>query len=944
RDPRGVAALGANGGQLGYGAANPITPSFALAINMYTGHALGTEFLTNGNIDFNYTESAINTSANNSPITVTMTYAAGFLTVTLTQGSATETKTLAIDLPALLGGPTAIVGFTGATGGASSTQEITDWTFDQGTPPAAPTNVQATITGYTAGSTSSVPMVAHLTWTTAAGASGYKIERKVTAGGTYAPIGTSTGPTFDDSGLAPGTNYFYRVQATNAVGDGPYSPEIPATTPNLAPTPTGSGTDAVTPSSVALHWTDNAGNEDGFQIFRSVNQGTFSLLVSLPPDTAPAPSTDTYTDTGLTAGTRYDYHIQAYNLAGYSDFAGVSTATRTTAPTNLTALAQSGQISLAWSAPTGADTYSVYRSTTPGGEGATPLAAGITGPTYVDTSVVFGTTYYYVVTASDLGGESARSAEAFATAFGPTATVLAADVNPTTEGRTVTLTATVSAASGTPTGTVDFLDGPTILGSAPVTAFGGLQQASFTIDTLTVGTHAITAQYDGATGFSASVSPPINEVVNPNTPPTISPVADQAVLRGGTTGALAFNVGDAETPAANLAMTFFTSNSTVVPVAGVVLGGSGPDRTVTVTPAAGALGFADITLTVTDVGGLQASTTFRVTVTPATPPGLVGYRQFAVGAGSGGSSTVNFYNADGTLRYAVTPFPGFTGGIRTAAGDVNGDGTADLIVGTGPGGPSHVIVYDGNSQAVLFTIDPFEASFTGGVFVATGDLDGDGKADVVISPDQGGGPRVRIFNGNGFGQTADFFGIDDPDFRGGARAAVGDLNGDGKGDLLVAAGYSGGPRVALYDGAQLGTTGGPKFVGDFFVFEQTLRNGVFITSGDLNGDGFADVIVGGGPGGGPRVFALSGKDLVQFGSHTQLANFFAGDVDNRGGIRVAAKDLDGDAKADLVVGAGDGAGSRVTGYFGSDVTTNGTPPEAFAFDTFPGFAGGVFVG
>jgi len=85
----------------------------------------------------------------------------------------------------------------------------------------------------------------------------------------------------------------------------------------------------------------------------------------------------------------------------------------------------------------------------------------------------------------------------------------------------------------------------------------------------------------------------------------------------------------------------------------------------------------------------------------------------------------------------------------------------------------------------------------------------------------------------------------DPNFRGGARAALNDLNGDGKADLLVAAGFGGGPRLALYDGSKLGPTGGPKFVGDFFVFEQTLRNGVFIAAGDVNGDGFADVIVGG---------------------------------------------------------------------------------------------------
>ncbi len=338
------------------------------------------------------------------------------------------------------------------------------------------------------------------------------------------------------------------------------------------------------------------------------------------------------------------------------------------------------------------------------------------------------------------------------------------------------------------------------------------------------------------------------------------------------------------------------------------------------------------------VSGVAASALFDETnVGP--PPGLIGYQDFAVG----GFASATLYRPDATIRFSVRPFAGFLGEVRTAAGDFNGDGVADLVVGTGPGAATHVFILDGTDQHVLFSIAPFEASFTGGVFVAAGDLNGDGKADLAISPDEGGGPRVRIFSGNGFTQIADFFGIDDPNFRGGARAAFGDVNGDGKADLLVAAGFGGGPRVAVFNGSTLGPTGGPKLFGDFFAFEQTLRNGIFVAAGDLNGDGFADIIAGGGPGGGPRVLALSGKDLLQ-GNAVQLANFFAGDVNSRGGIRVSVKNLDGDAKADLVVGAGDNAGSTITGYLGTNILPNGTPPDQFSFDAFPGYGGGVFVG
>jgi hypothetical protein len=59
---------------------------------------------------------------------------------------------------------------------------------------------------------------------------------------------------------------------------------------------------------------------------------------------------------------------------------------------------------------------------------------------------------------------------------------------------------------------------------------------------------------------------------------------------------------------------------------------------------------------------------------------------------------------------------------------------------------------------------------------------------------------------------------------------------------------------------------------------------------------------------------------------------------------VAVKDLDGDARADIVTGAGPSAGSRVTGYLGQAIPADGPPPTVFAFDAVTAFTGGVFVG
>ena len=111
----------------------------------------------------------------------------------------------------------------------------------------------------------------------------------------------------------------------------------------------------------------------------------------------------------------------------------------------------------------------------------------------------------------------------------------------------------------------------------------------------------------------------------------------------------------------------------------------------------------------------------------------------------------------------------------------------------------------------------------------------------------------------------------------------------------VAAGFLGGPRVALFDGKTLFSTP-VKMTNDFFAFPgedaTRLRNGAFVSLGDVNGDGFADALFGGGPGGAPRVFILPGQLLsagnVAGAYAAPVANFFvAGNSADRGGVRSA---------------------------------------------------------
>src|SRR5439155_161428 len=157
--------------------------------------------------------------------------------------------------------------------------------------------------------------------------------------------------------------------------------------------------------------------------------------------------------------------------------------------------------------------------------------------------------------------------------------------------------------------------------------------------------------------------------------------------------------------------------------------------------------------------------------------------------------------------------------VRSAVGDVNGDGVEDYIVVTGPGSLVRFAVVDGRDRTTVLVpaTDPFgDPSFGGGAFVAAADLDNDGRAEWLITPDQGGGPRVLVLSGQLVGSgnvsgaqsspVANFFVAGDAANRGGVRLAARDVDGDNKADVIAASGENSPSRVRVYFGKSF--TGG----------------------------------------------------------------------------------------------------------------------------------------
>jgi hypothetical protein len=266
---------------------------------------------------------------------------------------------------------------------------------------------------------------------------------------------------------------------------------------------------------------------------------------------------------------------------------------------------------------------------------------------------------------------------------------------------------------------------------------------------------------------------------------------------------------------------------------------------------------------------------------------------------SGGSSTVTLYDpVTGAETGTAVPFPGFSGSIKVVSGDFNNDGVAELIAGAGFGGGPAIAILNSQTGEVIESFFAFDPSFTGGVFVSVQDVNGDGILDIIAGAGPGGGPEVRIFNGDGLTVLRSFYAYAE-DFTGGVSVASIDFNNDGILDLITGAGPGGSPHVKVFDGAT------NAIISQWFAYPISFTGGVFVAAGDIGNDGNIEVVTGAGQGGSPIVAVwdpYTGALLAQFMAYAE---------DFTGGVRVGINDGNSDGIADILTGAGPGGAPQV---------------------------------
>jgi hypothetical protein len=314
----------------------------------------------------------------------------------------------------------------------------------------------------------------------------------------------------------------------------------------------------------------------------------------------------------------------------------------------------------------------------------------------------------------------------------------------------------------------------------------------------------------------------------------------------------------------------------------------------------------------------------------------------AVGTDAGVPAEVRVYDYSGALRLDFFPYGNFAGGVRVATGDINGDGILDVVTAAGGGGGPHVRVFNGLDGSPLASFFAYDVTFTGGVYVATADVNNDGKDDIITGAGLGGGPHVKVFSGADVSVVLQSFMAYSLDFTGGVRVAAGDkfdddFNGDQHADIVTSPGPGGGPHVQIFSGAD------PSVVlKSFFAYDASFTGGVFVAVGNVDNDGLPEVITSPGAGMAPMVRVFH----VVNGPFALMDEFSAYATNFTGGVTVAAIDRNGDFRVEIITGAGPGGGPHVRSFSPrlQNFSYGGaTPTESFfAFD--PTVLSGVFVG
>ncbi len=269
-----------------------------------------------------------------------------------------------------------------------------------------------------------------------------------------------------------------------------------------------------------------------------------------------------------------------------------------------------------------------------------------------------------------------------------------------------------------------------------------------------------------------------------------------------------------------------------------------------------------------------------------------------------GSSPLSIMSRQGSTTSSFFPFAPF----KIPFHSTTSSHSDWIVVAAGKGGGPHVRIFD-KSAKLLTQFFAYDKSFRGGVNVAMGDVDNDGIDDIVTVPESKGGPQVRIFKQDGT-LKGEFFAFDKAS-RTGWNVAVGDVDGDGIGEIIVSSqGADAQVRVFNAKGVKEAS---------WSAFDAPAHTGVQVSSCDLNNDKKSEVIVA--PVYGDEVRVFSGVGALMRSWYPYGKGF-------KGGITIGCGDVDDDGVADVITGPRSSGGPHVRAFN----LQKGVVAQFFAFE------------
>lgn len=770
-----------------------------------------------------------------------------------------------------------------------------------------------------------------------------------------------------------------RPYGASGVNDiGAYETQTPVST-NVSMATAASVSDT-TGQTLTLTITDSANPATTTYAVATNSGGTTWLTATGGTSSTPTYSTSkTWTHTNLTANTAYSYYFRIADSDQSTYLALSSAVTGTTAlaaPSALT-LASAGatSLSLSWTAPSGTvTTYTVSYGITSAAD--TTTVTDITGASTTITGLTAGTTYYVKVRGNNSAGAGAYSS---ASSF-PTLPDAPTNVRAEIAGGT---SATISwtAPGGIVTSyTVSY--GTTA--PADTTTVSDITSTSTTLTDLTAGTYYFKVRAHNASGageYSSAVS--LSLIFNP--PQEITPPAEAEdtlaqttatlgwVAVDGATGyrisygtdALATSLGTIDTDAQGGVSA--QSNSTTV---SLTIENLNPDHTyywkVSSNGPAGYGEYSTIssftTLPHTSMGllltpGVRASSNLRVVnsdgkqllsmftfwplrVQTDVMTGDIngdGWLDIAAGAiDTWSGADIRFFDRDGNYLNHIQPFgAAYRGGVDYALADVNGDRDMELIV-IPRVGSSNLRVYDldvtENTWELMDWVMVFGSAFRGGSTIAAGDTNGDGRAEIAIHPRVGSSnlQLYRVNSDNELVKVTWFQPYGSTHTRG-ITMMLTDYDGDNKAEIVTLP-QNGASQLRVFNV----NNDEARITVDQLVYPASVIGSFNLASGDVNGDGTADIAVV------PQ--AGNGADVKVYKYDTVLGVRLQGekivfDPAHRAGTNLTIHDLNQDGKGEIIVGSAYGRpNTRIY-----DFSTSTPVLEKWFWAFKPAFSGGVAV-